>query len=298
MACCVTQSIERSITIDQVVQQAETGDLFLFDRNGANCFQQCVTGSVWVHVGIVIELPGRRSTTKYLCEAMMPKVVLTPLVKAVETWMDDESLLHMAFRKLQNVDRSKDALIRVAKLATTKYQNKPYETNMASSFSGAILHQSRRCSYCCHKELTDEDKEDELQALFCSELVAAIYIDAGWLNDTLAASRYLPKDFGIGGNENLTERLTNGATLGPLHQVVDSAQVQSINPIAKSVDDGNDDHEDLEDRELHAAVKESKKVPKNVHRYGHRLNKHDGPKITGDGKMSAKPVQGSNITTM
>ena len=109
------------------------------------------------------------------------------------------------------------------------------------------------------------------QALFCSELVAALYIDAGWLNDSLEASRYLPKDFGvkhtpvpywctaalalqnlfshslkhllahsscrilgwfveayqvfddvaiqIGGNELVTERLTNGATLGPLQKV-------------------------------------------------------------------------------
>ena len=35
------------------------------------------------------------------------------------------------------------------------------------------------------------------QALFCSELVAALYIDAGWLHDSLQASRYLPKDFGV-----------------------------------------------------------------------------------------------------
>lgn len=292
MACCVTQKIERTVTIDEVVQQAETGDVFLFNRNGSNCWQQCVTGSVWVHVGIVIELPG--SGKKYLCEAMKPKVLLTPLRRAVETWIDDESLLSMAYRKLQNVDRSREAQTRIAKVATTKYQNRPYETD-SGSIAGAVLHQGT-CS-CCAKKLTDDEKEDELQALFCSELVAALYIDAGWLNDSLEASRYLPKDFGIGGNELVTERLTNGATLGPLQKVIDSKQVQSSNPIAKSADDSDDEHDDLEDHELRAAVKESKKVPKNVHRYGNRLNKHDGTKITVDGKVSAKPVK-ENVAGM
>ena len=42
------------ITSGQLLAQAQTGDVILFSRGGCNCFQQCVTGSVWVHVAMVV----------------------------------------------------------------------------------------------------------------------------------------------------------------------------------------------------------------------------------------------------
>ena len=53
-ACCTKVKFEAEITSGQLIEQAQTGDVILFSRGGCNCFQQCVTGSVWVHVAMVV----------------------------------------------------------------------------------------------------------------------------------------------------------------------------------------------------------------------------------------------------
>ena len=62
-ACCVDEAYDREhqITLPALLEQARTGDIILFDRRSGtlDCCHKWCTGSVFVHCGIVLEVPLR-----------------------------------------------------------------------------------------------------------------------------------------------------------------------------------------------------------------------------------------------
>ena len=190
---------------------------------------------------------------------------------SLKVWSGRDQLHGMVYRQLQNVQRTADLKLKLAKLATHKYQDRNYEQHFLAEIGSAVLQQNNWCSCCCTTPPTTEQREDELQALFCSELVAQLYIDAGWLDGTLRASRYLPKDFGVGGNEMLTTNMLGGAALGDLLQVVQHSE----NSSETRQEDNNGDEEDVEQYVVSPrSMKEARRVPDHVHSYGTRLRTH------------------------
>ena len=70
--------------------------------------------------------------------------------------------------------REPNAMEALARAAFKKYQGRAYEGSIGQ-LATAITKQTSQVS----QGLTEEEKEDQLSELFCSELVAQLWIDAG-----------------------------------------------------------------------------------------------------------------------
>eukprot|EP00658_Telonema_sp_P-2_P072769 TRINITY_DN6185_c0_g1_i2.p1 TRINITY_DN6185_c0_g1~~TRINITY_DN6185_c0_g1_i2.p1 ORF type:complete len:310 (+),score=66.23 TRINITY_DN6185_c0_g1_i2:226-1155(+) len=62
----------------------------------------------------------------------------------------------------------------------------------------------------------DHEVRESTQALFCSELVALFYQQAGWMDRANKPHHYLPKDFADYDSANATQHLVPGIGLGPM----------------------------------------------------------------------------------
>ena len=81
-ACCTRAKLNGEISKEELIANARTGDVIILSRGGCNCFQQCVTGHVWVHVGMVFE----DTDIKFTIEAENHKVVIETLEDSLELW--------------------------------------------------------------------------------------------------------------------------------------------------------------------------------------------------------------------
>jgi len=244
-----------SIDLEELEQVAQTGDIILYNEHGAACFQKCFSRSPWVHIGIVIEM-GRASGTygKYLLETTMPSgVTISPLKRSLRFWLHDKDLAQLAYRRLE-VKRSEKLLEDIERRAI-RLQGRPYEEHYGqivraivsqddccrcgggkdeadeqlqqmntdntrqSANICASLHEEEQNS--AEAEYTMEHTESEarrLDSLFCSELVALLYQEAGWMDDQFEAMHYLPKDFGTAPNARFPGHAMGGAKLGSVHE--------------------------------------------------------------------------------
>ena len=67
------------------------------------------------------------------------------------------------------------------------------------------------------------------ETVFCSELVALYYQQAGWMSKDVLPCRFLPKDFADYRSANVTRYLLKGISLGPMIEIVPNADLIGTN---------------------------------------------------------------------
>merc|ERR1712159_697466 len=231
-ATCCAHKFDKQIDLDELYEMAQTGDVILFNEKGGQCFQQCFARSPWVHVGFVVEVGQVASISgKYFLEACMPKVTLSPLKRGIRSWLHESRVEQLALRQLNNVDRTPEILEKVENLAIN-LQGAPYEDHFADIVDAVIMQDADGCWGCCKcdccsgKAVDENEEKEKLKALFCSELVAHMLQEAGWLNKKWEAGHYLPKDFGAGDNGLAHKEMSYNAagvkgTFGPEIQILE-----------------------------------------------------------------------------
>ena len=169
----------------------QTFDLVLFDIPLAiGNFISVSTQSRWDHAGMIVE--NKEKDALFILEATRKGVVLWPL--------DDRLNLHyfnigtiIGIRRVFGT-RSPDL---ISKLDAFIDENtgKSYEADFFQLAMSAFRGNS----------------EEDLESLFCSELVAAAYQNVGLLAKDQLSNNFAPKDL-----SHLDSTLLRGATLGPL----------------------------------------------------------------------------------
>jgi hypothetical protein len=59
-------------------------------------------------------------------------------------------------------------------------------------------------------------RKEQAEALFCSELVALFYQQAGWMSKSVKAHHFLPKDFADYDNAHAEQYLRPGVSMGEM----------------------------------------------------------------------------------
>eukprot|EP00656_Telonema_subtile_P012994 TRINITY_DN16583_c0_g1_i2.p1 TRINITY_DN16583_c0_g1~~TRINITY_DN16583_c0_g1_i2.p1 ORF type:complete len:215 (-),score=46.89 TRINITY_DN16583_c0_g1_i2:42-686(-) len=135
----------------QVLAEAQSGDVLLFDQNTIGSSWKCLSRSEWNHVAIVIDTP---KGIKFLVEAVAPQVIAWRLDHALDFWLSKESkATNIAWRQLSGIQRGSELTRSVFKF-TLEMQGRPYE-NCFTEMVSAIFNQDReRCCSC----LSDKDE--------------------------------------------------------------------------------------------------------------------------------------------
>ena len=193
-ACCKRVPGTHSLDLEELYDVAQTGDIILYNKKGIACFQKCFARSPWVHIGVVVELGVLAAVKgKYLLDTTTPfGVSLTPLRRSLRYWLQHpEKLGQMVYRPMI-ADRTAEKMLLVETVALGM-QGKPYESNYGEIVS-AIISQDNLCLCCSADQQSEEEaREEHLHALFCSELVACVFQQAGWMSEEYEANRFLPK---------------------------------------------------------------------------------------------------------
>eukprot|EP00658_Telonema_sp_P-2_P060981 TRINITY_DN49753_c0_g1_i2.p1 TRINITY_DN49753_c0_g1~~TRINITY_DN49753_c0_g1_i2.p1 ORF type:complete len:355 (+),score=72.63 TRINITY_DN49753_c0_g1_i2:37-1101(+) len=245
-----------STSMERFLEEADTGDILLFNQKTCTACWKFFSRSEWNHVAIVINTP---KNIKFLVEAVQPQVIAWKLEEAMESWLTPGVCRHVAWRKLKGVKRDKKLTNACFKF-TLALQYRDFETEWAELVTAFLKQDTQRCcrpkkrakdkhvvdnpnvhrtSYSSSNmdaglgesagEATPHDSIDMLagiepggelekttQSLFCSELVAFYYQQAGWMNKDQLPCRFLPKDFADYRNANVQYNLNPGIDLGDM----------------------------------------------------------------------------------
>lgn len=104
----------------------------------------------------------------------------------------------LGFRSLRK-PLSEDQLVALTKSVMTM-RDQPYEKESGEMVNAAV----DCCECCCHCTANQQERRE---SLFCSEFVAALYIDAGLLPPKPPAGEYVPSDFSRDHGCNLSSLL-------------------------------------------------------------------------------------------
>lgn len=196
----------------QIREILETGDILLFSNdNFIMRLWKKLTGCHWTHVGIAIRsddtdqvLLWESTTLKNLCDVQSHmaqggvQVVLLSLRTA--TYKGEVACRQLDFVQA-DVGITREGLSRDLTAFRQEVRGRPFEANLIKILKAFIdVVNPRR---------TDAD----LSRMFCSELVAAAFKHAGFLDAEISAEEYTPKDFA----EN-ADILGKGVKLGPIRQ--------------------------------------------------------------------------------
>jgi hypothetical protein len=176
----------------------QTGDLVFFSGNGIlSNIIKLFTLSKWSHVAIIIKIEDcdliaiLESTTMCNVRSLLTNkfekgVQITPFSERLKKYNGE-----IAIRKLDcaEIDRN-SAIIKVR----DKLIGKPYEKSIKELFLSLIGNRGK----------------ENLNSIFCSELVAESYQALGAINDEKPSNKYVPADFA----KDL--RLSQGFSLGEI----------------------------------------------------------------------------------
>jgi hypothetical protein len=183
-------------------------------------------------VGIVIETgywPASKwkSGRKILMEAVCPNVMVDELEPSMR-WISharyddksDESLMRLlAYRKLTVPAEMKDEVKSKLEELANEFDGRAYEQNFGEIVDSILYQDSEMC--CTAKKQKDEhEQENRLQSVFCSELVAAMFIKCGLMDRGQFANNFMPHDFSTANNAKVSNHLVPGVTLSDEIEVV------------------------------------------------------------------------------
>lgn len=263
-----------SVGLEEFLEQADTGDIVLFNQTTLGSQWKCFSRSEWNHVAIVVNTPKK---VKFLVEAVEPEVIAWRLDKAMESWTSpDSSCQRIAWRQISGVNRTK-GLVRSFFKFTMAIKRRPFEQHWMELVSAIVRQDVQRCCRPSKRvgkkkhveentkprptgaqgeqmdesgletEQNDINAEEEVdmmhdleegserqqttEALFCSELVAFYYQQAGWMSKDQLPCRFLPKDFADYRSANVPYYLEPQYSLGPM-LLVEPSSISKLLPPA------------------------------------------------------------------
>lgn len=140
-----------------------------------------ITDSEWSHVGLILEDQNKElycfestgSASQILKKKMLPQVQIHKWEDSVDSYDGRVAKRQFIFSGENKVDPDKVTHM-VKDLIGT-----PYERDLSTLISS----------------IRRNNKEESISTLFCSELVAKVMMDLGYLSNQRVSDNYLPKDF-------------------------------------------------------------------------------------------------------
>ena len=194
----------------QIRQVLKTGDILLFSSDNLIMrLWKKLTGCHWTHVGIAMRSKGtdqvllwESTTLKNICDVHSHRaqsgvqVVLLSLRTA--TYKGEVSYRRLDFSGADE-GITRDGLSRKLTAFREEVRGHPFEADLGKILQAFI-------------DVSDpRNKEADLSRLFCSELVAAAFKSAGFIDEDLPAEEYTPKDF-----VERDDIIGKGVKLGPI----------------------------------------------------------------------------------
>jgi len=229
------------ITLKEVLERAKSGDLILIDQNRCLDTWKFCTRSNFNHVGMVLVEPGSkwgRSYRKCIVEALSPFVRSFPLREALTMMLDSNTTNRVFYRPLLGPKDSIDPGRRKLERLLQELPGRQFNSNICGVITSCCLQDSHWCmpteplatstvtplKDSGAKYGSSSDSKDEFadlpERLFCSELVAMAWQQAGWLSNVKPSYRYLPKDFSDSSNACARHFLSSECTMGQMLQIV------------------------------------------------------------------------------
>eukprot|EP00656_Telonema_subtile_P055753 TRINITY_DN871_c0_g1_i3.p1 TRINITY_DN871_c0_g1~~TRINITY_DN871_c0_g1_i3.p1 ORF type:complete len:302 (-),score=108.58 TRINITY_DN871_c0_g1_i3:200-1105(-) len=202
---CFQSTLLGAVPIDKFLRDSDTGDLILFDNNAKLTYvTKCFTRSKWDHVGMILKYSDNPDE-RILIESAGCGVFLCYAKQRVQQCIEDGTVL--GYRKLNNSAKPMSDKLRKRIHEEAQAQvDKPYEQCFGEILKAVLsqdgfetplkLMQSMGFSWA--------EKGEDLDSLFCSELVAHLLKTAEILPKLGEAQRdsnmFLPKDFSSASN--------------------------------------------------------------------------------------------------
>ncbi|NQZ57958.1 MAG: hypothetical protein HRT88_10905 [Lentisphaeraceae bacterium] len=184
---------------DDLRDDLQTGDLVLFSGGTImSRFIRFFGRSNWSHLGMVVvdkvydqvliyQATPVDKIEDFYSGAAKKGVQINALSDVIKKYDGG-----VAIRQLTNFERTDEVISSVTKFRK-EMKDKPFEEDYLEFVKA-----------CYDGPFGDNDNED-LSALFCSELVAEAYQRMGILSDSIPSNEYTPKDFSSGGSLDLLQ---------------------------------------------------------------------------------------------
>jgi len=198
---CFQSTLVGDIPLHEFLRTCDTGDLILFDNSHAITYlTKCCTRSKWDHVGMILRYSDNPDE-RILIESAGCGVFLCYAKQRVEQCIADGCVL--GYRKLNKGATKMPEKVRKAIHDEAQLQvDKPYEDCFGEIFKAWMGQDGFETPLKMAQQLGMEwaQKGEDLDALFCSELVAHLLKHAKVLTKEQASNMYLPKDFSAASN--------------------------------------------------------------------------------------------------
>lgn len=269
-----------SVTLLDFLDRAETGDVVLFNQNSMASKWKCCTRSEWNHIGLVINTPSGVKflveaiqpqviawrLDKAMDAWLNPENTIQTVWRQLRGVKRSSSLvrsIHKFTSTLQGrpyEDQWLELIGAILRQDSQRCCRKPKakkfvddrgarHTMEDTALDENEMHHAGRSAAMSLSPVShdvdmmagvDGELHETTQALFCSELVAFYYQQAGWMDKELLPWLFLPKDFADYRNANVPYHLKEGISLGPMvtvevpESLIGSTEVaKEVNPIAQ-----------------------------------------------------------------
>ena len=231
---CAHSRLRSRVDVRDLEGSVRTGDLVLFSsKHAAAAVTKCFTASEWDHIGIIVKFGPRHV---YILE-YAGGVFLYPLFTRLYTYYAIQGRdIHLR-RLLPGQDRDQmqrrveDFVRGVLGHSPPSIQEMVVAVLKQEQFLSSFI--SRLAGGGAESTKEKAAVEDNLDTLFCSKLIAAVYKDVGVLAPHRQSSDFLPKHFSASHDEYLD--LQHGAMLGPELPVNFDSVKEEIDAIRASI---------------------------------------------------------------
>ena len=216
---CATSRLRSKVDVRDLENSVRTGDLILFSSKHASAqVTKCFTASEWDHIGLVVKFSSKHV---YILE-YAGGVYLYPLFTRLYTYYAIQGRNISLRRLLPGQDREAmqqkvETFVRtvlghsppsIQEMVVAVLKQETYISSFVSKMAGGGGEKDNALTVA-----NSAPVEDDLQTLFCSKLIAAVYKDVGLISPNRVSSDFLPKHFSQSYDGYLD--LQKGALLGP-----------------------------------------------------------------------------------
>lgn len=206
MGCCQS-TLVGNIPLNTFLQDCDTGDIILFNNSNAiTCVTKCFTRSKWDHVGMVLKYTKNPSEV-ILVESAGGGVFLCYAQARLKEVMGGNnngvSPAIIGYRKLVcGAGPMKAAMKQRIHDEAQLQVDKPYEQCFGEILKAVLGQDGFLMPNKVAEALGFEwaGKGEDIDSLFCSELVAHLLKKEGILPEGMDSNSYLPKDFSTATN--------------------------------------------------------------------------------------------------
>lgn len=205
-------------TVDEAYSEADVGTIFLFSGHGfQTVLAEFFSPSIWSHMGLVCKgADGRLGLIEAVRHAddlptlgVLKSWQKSPLIGGVRVVDLREKLekyrgYAVAMRVLKCRQSDKACVTKLLSCAIHKFLGRFHGNAYSSKLFDFVDARFRMRSALTEDDKTNSSFFPDDREFFCSELVAQIFIDVGFLSPRLGrASQYLPDDFDENGGVTL-----------------------------------------------------------------------------------------------